>query len=125
MMQFVLFVVAGCAAAAGHYSVLIALSELFHVGPVLASAAGFVVGAVISYTLNYLHVFKSDQKHLPTFGRFIAVALAGLAMNSAIVWVGAHGFGLHYLPAQLIATFLVMFWSYTANRFWTFAAAAG
>lgn len=123
MQQFLLFVVAGCAAAAGHYGVLITLSELFAVDPVPASAAGFAVGAVVSYTLNYLHVFKSAQRHLPTFGRFLAVALTGLGLNSLIVWSLAEAIGVHYLPAQLVATATVMFWSYGANRYWTFAAA--
>lgn len=123
--QFLRFVVVGCVATGGHYCVLIVLSEGFAAEPVPASAAGFAVGAVISYALNYLHVFKSDQKHLPTFGRFMAVALTGLVMNSLVVWLAAEVTGLHYLVSQIVATVLVMGWSYTANRYWTFAAAPG
>lgn len=124
MVQFLLFALVGCAAAVGHYGVLILLSEAFAVAPVAASAAGFVVGGVISYTLNYGHVFRSDQKHLPTAGKFVAVALAGLVFNSAVMWVLAHEAGLHYLLSQMAATLIVMVWSYTANRYWTFAGPA-
>jgi putative flippase GtrA len=28
--------------------------------------------------------------------------------------------GLHYLPAQLIATGLVLIWTFSCNRIWTF-----
>ncbi|HYH22834.1 MAG TPA: GtrA family protein [Azospirillum sp.] len=121
MRQFVLFALVGCAAAVGHYGVLILLSELLDSPPVLASAVGFVVGGVISYVLNYGHVFQSDQQHLPTAVRFVAVATAGLAVNSAIMWLLAVGVGLHYLLAQVTATGVVMVWSYAANRFWTFS----
>ena len=123
MFQFLLFALVGCAAAVGHYGVLIALSELADVPPVWASVAGFAVGAVISYILNYTHVFKSDGKHLATFSRFIAVALVGMGLNATVMWMLAHELGLHYLPAQLVATVTVMGWSYGANRFWTFSAA--
>ncbi len=122
MVQFLLFVVVGCAAAVGHYGVLIALSELASAPPVLASAAGFVVGGVVSYLLNYGHVFRSEQEHLPTATKFVAVAAVGLCLNSTIMWGLAQRLGLHYLPAQLAATALVMLWSFGANRYWTFNA---
>lgn len=123
MVQFMLFALVGCAASVGHYSVLIALSELAHFDPVAASVCGFAVGAVVSYALSYTHVFKSNGKHTGTFPRFIAVALVGMGMNAAVMWLLAHELGLHYLPAQIIATVAVMGWSYTANRLWTFGAA--
>jgi len=122
LTQFILFAIVGCAAAVGHYGVLIALAELLATPPVLASAAGFVVGGIISYLLNYGHVFRSEQDHLPTAAKFVAVAAVGLCLNSAIMWVLAHGLEIHYLLAQVTATGLVMVWSFAANRYWTFNA---
>lgn len=123
--QFAMFVVVGCAAAVGHYGVLVALVELAHAPAVPASAAGFVVGGVISYLLNYRFVFDSDGRHLPTAGKFLAVATTGLALNSLLMWVLTHWAALHYLLAQVTATGTVMLWSYGANRFWTFGKPAG
>jgi putative flippase GtrA len=118
--QFVMFVLVGCAAALGHYGLLVALVELAGTPAVPASAAGFVVGGIISYLLNYRFVFNSAGQHLPTAGKFLAVATAGLALNSAIMWALTHWVPLHYLLAQITATGTVMLWSYGANRFWTF-----
>lgn len=123
LVQFVLFAAVGCAAAVGHYGTLIALAEALATPPVLASAVGFVVGGVISYLLNYGHVFRSDRDHLPTATRFVAVALVGLCLNSAIMWALTEGLAVHYLLAQLTATGLVMVWSFAANRYWTFGVA--
>jgi putative flippase GtrA len=119
--QFIQFVLVGCAAAVGHYGTLIILSEWAGVSPVPASGTGFVIGAAISYALNYQFVFRSDKNHAPTAAKFLTVAIIGLAFNSAIMALLTGGAGFHYLPAQLTATIMVMVWSYLGNRFWTFA----
>ena len=81
-----------------------------------ASGAGFVIGAAISYALNYQFVFRSDKDHAPTVAKFLTVAIIGLALNSAIMAILTGGAGLHYLPAQITATIMVMVWSYLGNR---------
>lgn len=121
--QFTMFVLVGCAAAVGHYGLLIVLVELFGAPTVPASAAGFTLGGVISYLLNYRFVFNSEGQHLPTAGKFLTVALAGLTLNSAVMWALTHWAAVHYLLAQVMATGTVMLWSYGANRFWTFGEA--
>ncbi|SMH44193.1 GtrA family protein [Azospirillum agricola] len=125
LRQFLLFALVGGVAAVVHYGTLVALAELFRVAPVPASAAGFLVGGVVSYLLNYGHVFRSEQDHGPTAAKFVAVAAVGLGLNSAIMWALVHGVSLHYLLAQVTATGLVMLWSFAANRYWTFSAGAG
>jgi putative flippase GtrA len=119
--QFIQFAIVGCAAAVGHYGVLIVLSEWAGVSPVPASGAGFVVGAAISYALNYQFVFRSDKDHAPTVAKFLTVAIVGLVLNSIIMALLTDRARLHYLPAQVTATVLVMAWSYLGNRCWTFA----
>jgi putative flippase GtrA len=119
--QFVQFALVGCAAAVGHYGALIILSEWAGVAPVPASGTGFIIGAAISYALNYQLVFRSDKDHAPTAAKFLTVAIIGLALNSAIMALLTGGADLHYLPAQVTATMLVMVWSYIGNRCWTFA----
>ena len=119
--QFIQFALVGCAAAIGHYGALIILSEWAGVSQVPASGTGFVIGAAISYALNYQFVFRSDKDHAPTAAKFLTVALIGLALNSAIMALLTGSADLHYLPAQVTATILVMIWSYLGNRCWTFA----
>jgi putative flippase GtrA len=120
--QFIQFALVGCAAALGHYGALIMLSEWAGVSPVPASGTGFVIGAAISYALNYQFVFRSDKDHAPTAVKFLTVAIIGLGLNSAIIALLTEGADLHYLPAQVTATILVMVWSYLGNRCWTFAS---
>jgi putative flippase GtrA len=83
--QFIQFALVGCAAAVGHYGALIILSEWAGVSPVPASGTGFVIGAAISYALNYQFVFRSDKDHAPTAAKFLTVAIIGLSINSVIM----------------------------------------
>ncbi|HEX2116466.1 MAG TPA: GtrA family protein [Alphaproteobacteria bacterium] len=118
--QFLLFSAAGVFAAIGHYGTLIALSELAEMGPVPASLAGFVVGGVISYLLNYRFTFRSSKQHSEALAKFFVVAAVGFVLNGAIMAGLTGPARLHYLPAQLLTTGVVLLWTFFCNRFWTF-----
>lgn len=118
--QFLFFSAAGIFAAIGHYGTLIALSELAGATPVPASLAGFVVGGVISYLLNYRFTFSSTKQHREALAKFLVVAAMGFVLNGAVMWELTGPANLHYLPSQLIATGLVLIWTFSCNRFWTF-----
>ena len=118
--QFVYFASAGAVATAAHYAVLITLVEAFEVYAVTASVAGYLVGLVIGYLLNYHFTFNSRQKHWRAFSRFLAVALTGLALNVFIVKVAFEQLGLHYVIAQIAATAVVLMWNFCGSRFWSF-----
>lgn len=120
--QFVRFAGVGCISAIGHYGLLILLVQAFQSEEVLASSAGALLGAWINYTLNYRFTFASTKSHRESVAKFALVALVGLALNTVYMWIGVHLLGLHYLPAQLLTTGLVLIWSFLANRFWTFYA---
>jgi putative flippase GtrA len=117
------FFLVGLAAAVGHYGTYILLIELLGETPVPSSAAGFIVGALISYTLNYVYTFRSEKDHREATVKFLTVALIGLVVNSGLVGLFTGPLAIHYLLAQVAATLIVMGWSFTANRYWTFGAA--
>ncbi|HRE17850.1 MAG TPA: GtrA family protein [Rhodocyclaceae bacterium] len=118
--QFIRFAGVGCLSAVGHYGLLITLVQFFEVEEVLASSAGALLGAGINYTLNYRYTFQSRKRHRESVGKFAAVALVGLGLNTLFMWVGVHLLVWHYLPAQIVTTGLVLIWSFLGNRFWTF-----
>ena len=118
--QFLLFSAAGIFAAVGHYGTLIALSELAGAEPVPASLAGFIVGGIVSYLLNYRFTFRSKKQHREALTKFLVVASMGFALNGLVMWGLTGRVGLHYLPAQLVATGVVLIWTFSCNRIWTF-----
>lgn len=118
--QFALFSVVGVFAAVGHYGTLIALSELAAVGPVAASLAGFVVGGIISYVLNYRFTFRSTKEHREAFAKFLTVAAVGFVVNGLLMAALTGPGELHYLVAQVLTTLAVLLWTFSCNRYWTF-----
>lgn len=116
--QFARYAGVGAFGTAAHYAAFIALVKL-GVDVAAASAAGFVAGALINYWLNYRYTFTSEQPHRLALIRFFTVAVAGLILNTLIVFV-LDRLHWHYLLAQATATIIVLVWNFAANRRWTF-----
>ena len=120
-MQFFRFALVGLVATATTYAVLVGLVELMHADPVAASVAGYLVGMVVNYLLNYHYTFRSGQRHHVAAPKFVVVLLIGLAINTALMHLGVNRLGLNYMLVQLGAIAVVMTWNYLANRYWSFA----
>lgn len=121
LRQFVGFAGVGIIGTAGHYATLIGLVQLAGLIPLLASTAGFVVGAIINYFLNYRFIFRSRKRHSEALSKFLVVATAGLGLNTMAVWFGIDVIRWNYLVAQLAATAIVLVWNFSANKVWTFS----
>jgi len=123
--QFTRFTGVGFVSAIGHYGLLVALVQGFGMEPVRASVAGALLGAWINYAMNYRYTFRSQVRHREGVAKFIVVAAVGLLLNTCFMWLGIHVLFAHYLLSQVLATVLVMFWSFGANRFWVFSESSG
>ena len=119
--QFLRFALVGTVSTFTTYSILVIGVEGFHVNAITASAAGYVLGSVVNYLLNYLYTFKSDQYHHILIPKFFIVMVVGMFINVAIMHASMDWLGLHYMVAQLVAIMVVLLWSFTASRLWTFA----
>jgi len=94
-----------------------------------ANSLSFSAGVVNNFILNRRWTFAGVSP-LPwnrQLTRFGLVSLIGLALNNAIMLLLEAPLGnltghpeWGYLPAKIIATILVVFWNYFANRLWTF-----
>lgn len=120
LRQFASFGGVGIISAIGHYGLLIFLVQWFGADPVAASAAGALLGAGINYSLNYRYTFGSNKLHTEAALKFSVVAMAGLLLNTLLMWIAIDVLRIHYLPSQLMTTGLVFIWSYCGNRYWTF-----
>lgn len=117
---FIRYVGAGAIGTAAHYFVLITLVQLAGAGAVLGSTAGAIVGALVNYFLNHRFTFFSRRAHRTALPRFFAVAGAGVLLNTAVVAAMLAVSPLHYLIVQIVATGVVLFAGFLANRKWTF-----
>ena len=109
------------AATVTTYAVLIVGVEGLRINAVTASIAGYMLGMVVNYLLNYRYTYGSDQHHHVVIPKFLAVMMVGMCINAAVMYAGIKWLGFHYMLAQLAAVALVLLLSFTANRWWAFA----
>lgn len=118
--RFLAYGAVGFTGTVVHYALLLGLVALARLDAMFASTVGAIAGAIANYLLNRRFTFESERRHREALPRFCAVAVVGLGINAAVMWVGVQGLALHYLVAQCLATFAVLFVGYAANSRWAF-----
>lgn len=118
--QFAAFSGVGIVAAIVHYGLLVGLVEGAGVAPVPATLGGYVAGGIVSYLLNRRLTYASERPHAEAGWRFALVAGVGFLLTWGLMHVFTVRMELPYLPMQVITTGIVLFWSFLANRVWTF-----
>jgi putative flippase GtrA len=117
--QFSSFLAVGVATTAVHYGVLILLVETLDANPVVATTAGFVTAAFLSYLLNRRYTFDE----LPAFHsgllKYYAALSIGLVLNAGVMAL-LTDWGAYYLLAQVIASGVALVWNFLAARFVVF-----
>jgi putative flippase GtrA len=104
------------------------------VGLVLANTISFTLAVISNFTLNRYWTYpesrnKRKRVQLPQFS---LVSIIGLVINNLILALTTPLFdrlllllpislGLGgYIPAKMLATVVVLFWNFFANRYWTY-----
>ena len=118
--KFICFAGVGAGGTLVQYATLFILVRLHIANAIAASAIGFILGAIVNYYLNYRYIFTSSKRHRDAMTKFLVVALAGLAINVAVLSFIMSNFHLHYFVSQVISTGFVLFFNFTGNYIWTF-----
>jgi putative flippase GtrA len=117
--QFSRFLAVGVASTAVHYGILIALVEIWNIGPVLATTAGFATAVLLSYAANRRYTFDAGPAFGPGLLKYYAAVTMGLVLNAAIMAV-LTAWGIYYLLAQIIASAVALVWNFVAARWIVF-----
>jgi putative flippase GtrA len=118
--KFARFCLVGTVATALQFAVLIAGVRLLGADAVIASSAGYVAGAILSYALNYAFTYRSMRPHREAVPRFLLVLAIGSALNAALMAIQINVLGFHYLAAQVLATGMVLVWHFVGHLRWSF-----
>ena len=119
MQRFIRYSAIGLVATATHYAVLVLAVEGGGLAPWWASALGAAIGAQVAYFGNRRYTFAHRGPVRESWLRFQGTAVLGALIGMAIIAIGS-AWGLHYLPAQLLATGLTLLVTYWVNRRWSF-----
>jgi putative flippase GtrA len=104
------------------YSVTFLCKEFFLLDKYVANFFGFGVAATSNYFLNRSWVFSEHARsHRKQYTGFIGIALAGLALNSFIIWLFTDKiFTLNFYIAKGVAIGVVFIWNFTLNYLFNF-----
>lgn len=144
-IRFLKFSVVGSVGTVIDFGILNLLVQLAAFGKVPANSVSFTVAVICNYIGNRLWVYPDTEKEslLGQFGQFLLVNVVGLGLNTAIFFgsdrwllgtaglfaepvgalalsVGMPHFDVAYNGAKVLATAVVLFWNFFANRVWTF-----
>ena len=119
--QFLLYLILGGILTLCEWVGFYTLVYVAKVHYLLSSVVMFVVISALGLVVYKRAIFGAS--HLSAKGEVSAVYainIAGLAINSLILWVLVEFIGLESLLGKIIASFLVAFYSFFARKIWVY-----
>lgn len=121
---FIRFAAVGLAATALHGASLYAIVAGAGLHPTLANVFAFSVAFAFSYLGHYHFSFRSRARHAASAPRFLAVAVLGLTLNSAIFGLIVNLLGLHYWIAFALVVTVTPTAGFFASKHFAFGERA-
>ena len=143
--RFLKFSAVGTLGAVIDFGTLNLLVQLASFPKALANVVSFTIAVISNFTWNRIWVYPETRGEplIEQFFQFSVVNVVGLVINTAIFYgsdrwllseaglfagpigvmaisVGMSHFDFAYNAAKFLATVLVLFWNFFANRVWTF-----
>lgn len=119
--QFIKFSFVGASGTLVDWIFYFILTRWFHLFYLIAKTISFVIAAINNYILNRKWTFRSQEKNITKeFIKFLIVSLVGLAFNTLIMYIVVDKLRYNDFIGLILATAIVMFWNFLANKFWTF-----
>ncbi|MDR2721431.1 MAG: GtrA family protein [Coriobacteriaceae bacterium] len=116
--QIIKFGVVGIIAFLIDYSLMVLLTEVFHVNYLISTTISFVVAVVFNYLASMRYVFKHKEglDRRWEFIIFIVLSVIGLGLNDLSMWLGVAIFNVDYRITKIIVTFIVMVWNFVTRK---------
>jgi putative flippase GtrA len=114
------FATVGSASAGLYFALLWLLALVTRLSLTLRATLAYGIGIIFNYLVQRSFTFRSVRQHQHAGPRHVAVQLGGLAINSAVLWLGVE-IEHWWAPAvQIGAIALTTVWSYLGQKFWAF-----
>ncbi len=120
--QFIKFCIVGFTNVLVDFSFLNLFHLLLHLNIYLSATLSFLIAGFNSFYWNRRWTFRATdpQKAKTQFIQFLLINTIGLGINNLIMYLFIDKLFLNYNLAKLIATIIVVFYNFTANKLWTF-----
>jgi len=116
--EFIRYFMASLGALAIDVGLLFCLVEVFGVHYLTSAIISFLVGLLFVYALSVGWVFnhRAIQNSRLELAIFVAIGIAGLALNAAIMWTGTEAASLPYQASKAISVVFVFLFNFTMRK---------
>lgn len=119
--QFIKFSLVGASGTIVDWVFYFVLTRWLGIFYLIAKTLSFVIAAINNYVWNRIWTFRSKEKNITgEFAKFFLVSLVGLGLNVLIMYLAVDKLAISDLWGLVLATAVVTFWNFLANKFWTF-----
>ncbi|MBI2984437.1 MAG: GtrA family protein [Candidatus Kerfeldbacteria bacterium] len=119
--QFIKFSLVGVINTATSTALYLFFTRLANLDPLVANALAFGAAVSVSFILNKRWTFRDQQRrYARQYAQFFLVSIIGLGLSEAIIFWLHKVRGAHDLLAFAVAVVTVVFWNFSANKWWTF-----
>jgi putative flippase GtrA len=121
LLRIVKFGIVGFTGVVVDFITTYLLKEFLKVQKYIASSIGFVISAIVNFTLNRLWTFENhDPAFLAQFFRFFGVALIGLSISLGITYLLNERLKLNFYVSKALSIGGAMIWNFLINSLFTF-----
>lgn len=118
IQQIMKFGAVGIIAFVIDYGLMVALTELAGIDYLASATVSFIVSVTFNYfaSMRYVFTHKEGMSRRREFIIFVALSVAGLALNDACMWLGTDFLGVDYRITKIGATAIVMVWNFVTRK---------
>jgi len=123
ILKMLRFGIVGLSGMGVDFGITYLLKEKLKVHKYIANSTGFTVAAISNYLFNRIWTFQSSSPEVVSqLLRFLVFALLGLALNNLVIFLLTDSrIRLNFYLAKAAAIFIVFFWNFFMNYFFTFS----
>ena len=119
--QFIKFGIVGISSAIIDWGLFYFFNRYLAIYYLFAKALSFIFAVINSYIWNRRWTFRSENtQKMQEFSKFLIVSVIGLLLNTLIMFIAVEKYHLRYIFGLMLATAIVVFWNFLANKLWTF-----
>lgn len=100
------------------FCTLFLFTDLLRIHYLASSVLSYSIGLLINYyiSVNWVFASRTYGDRRKEFTIFAAIGIAGLGINTLVMWVCTGLFSLYYLAARVISAAIGYTWKYVARR---------
>jgi len=120
-LKLIKFGVVGFSGLFVDFGVTYLFRDIIKINQYVANGIGFCLAATSNYVLNRIWTFHSVNPDITyEYLRFFGVSIAGLGINSLVLWLLIKKFKIRFYFAKAIAIAVTTIWNFVINLLFTF-----